>query len=269
MYTFEGSNKDISTNTVTCARSQPTFHCLNLKELSKEEKQYLYQKLYAESEDMMYKFQNLFSSTTDSLCSRKVPVKELTRHLECLGHLKPTFEDSCQPAFRNGLDQLKEKESINDAMSVVKHYCSFFNYRMLEHIINKLGVEQDIQNLATYKENFAKYGERHVFECPAVVGDMNEQGDANMFVTLDESFDYCSVNHLSAFVSNLAQVLNITNTTLRLCRISIGSLKLIFQLPLTIQRAIFSLSTDQELALAGLGVVYLSCGETTCSWRKR
>ena len=250
-----------NTTSVAPVKSKFTFPCLSLKQLSEEDKELLRQKLYSESEDMMYKFQDLFTSTTNSLRVRKIPVKELAGHLKCLGHLKPTFKDIGQLPLRQYLVDLEKKESLDDAMSVINLYCSFFNYRMLEHIINKLGVEQDRVNLARYKEDFARYGERHIFECPAVVGEMSEEGQANMFVTLDDSFDNCNVNHLYAFVSNLEKVLRMDNVSLRLCRIAPGSLKLIFQLPLSVQREIFPLSCDQESALAGLGVVHLSCGD--------
>ena len=88
------------------AKPRLTFHCLNLKELSDKKRRELHQKLYAESEDMMYKFQELFTSTTDSLRRRNIPVKELIRHLECLGQLKPTFDDSGEPAFRHQFPEL-------------------------------------------------------------------------------------------------------------------------------------------------------------------
>ena len=229
--------------------------------MSEEKRRELHQKLYAESEDMMYKFQELFSSITDSLRRRNIPAKELTRHLECLGQLKPTFDDSGEPVFRHQLPELRKSESIDDAMSVVNKYCSFFNYRMLEHIIKKLGTEHDKLKLDQYKEDFAKYGERHVFECPPEVGEISEEEQANMFVTLDDAFDNCNVNHLSAFVSNLQKVLNISDITLRLCHIGPGSLKLIFQLPHFVQQDIFPLSSEQETNLSSLGVVQLSCGD--------
>ena len=253
----------VESNTTSMApvKSKFTFPCLSLKQLSEEDKERLRQRLYAESEDMMYKFQDLFTSTTNSLSSRKVPVRELAHNLGCLGHLKPTFKNSREPPLSENLRELKRTETIDDAMSVINMYCSFFNYRILEHIINKLGAEQDRVNLARYKEDFARYGERHIFECPAVVGEMSEEGQANMFVTLDDSFDNCNVNHLYAFVSNLEKVLRMDNVSLRLCRIAPGSLKLIFQLPLSVQREIFPLSCDQESALAELGVVHLSCGD--------
>ena len=226
--------------------------------MSKEKKEELHQKLYAESEDMMYKFQELFKSTRDSLRKRKVPVKELVHHLECLGQLKPTFNDSGEPVFRHQLPELRKTESVDDAMTVVNKYCSFFNYRMLEHLINNLGTEQDKLKLAKYKEDFAKYGERRVFECPSKVGEMSEEGP-NMIVTLDNSFDNCTVNHLHSFIGNLQKILNIAH--LKLCRISHGSIKLIFQIPHSVQQAIFPLSSEQEAELSSLGVVELSCGD--------
>ena len=243
------------------ARPRFTFHCLNLKDMSDERRRELHQKLYADSEDMIYKFQELFTSTTDSLVRRNISAKTLARHLECLGHLKPTFDDSGEPVFRHQLSELRKSESVDDAMSVVNKYCSFFNYRMVELIIQKLGTEQDKAKLAKYKEDFTKYGERHVFECPSEVGEIYEEGQANMFVTLDDSFDKCNVNHLSAFISNLQKILNISDISLRLCRIGPGSLKLIFQLSLVIQQTIFPLSSDQEAELVHLGVVHLSCGD--------
>ena len=245
---------------VTAAKPHLTFHCLDLKSMAKEEKQQLYQKLYTESENMMYKFQDFFSSTTDSLKQRNVPVRELTRHLECLGQIKPTFEDSGEPVFRHQLPGLRYTKSVDNAMSVINNYCSFFNYRMLEHIINKLGTEQDKLNLIKYKEDFAKYGERHIFECPSEVGQMNE-GHTNVFVTLDETFENCNVSHLYAFVSKLQEVLNISDITLQLKHIAPGSVVLIFQIPLFVQKEIFPLSNTQEADLAALGVVQLSCGD--------
>ena len=234
----------------------------NPDQLSKEEKELLHQRLHADSEDMMYKFQQLFSATSRSLKQRNIPTTVLTSHLECLGSVKPTFKDSGLPPLRHQLPGLANAKTVDAVMSVVKDYCSFFNYRMLEHIINEVGAEQDKQSLAKYKEEFAKYGERHVFECPSEVGRMSEEGHANMFVTLDDSFDNCTVNHLQSFISNLRKTLNISSTiVLKLCRIESGSLKLTFQLPHFVLQDIFPLSHEQEAELFSLGVIQFSCGD--------
>ena len=151
-------------------KSCHTFPRLNPNEGEKEQ---LYERLCRGSEDMIYKFQDLFSETTDSLRERKVPVVELTRHLECLGPVKPTYKDTGLRPLRHQLPGLRNAETVDAVMSVVKDYCSFFNYRMLEHIINKLGSEEDKLNLARYKEDFEVYAECRIFECPSEVGKMS------------------------------------------------------------------------------------------------
>ena len=235
--------------------------------MNEDEKERLHQRLFAESERMEHQFQALFKATRMSLVERDIAVCDLLKHVDCLGSIKPLYKDAPLPVFGCQLPELRKTASVDDAMSVISSYCSFFNYHILEEIIENLGTEQDKMNLEKYKEEFSAYAQRHVFECPSEVGEISEDGQSNMFVTLDVMYDSYTVSHLYAFVSNLQRVLKIPAVSLRLCRIGPGSLKLIFQLLLSLQQVIFSLSSDQEAELAGLGVVNLSCGDyqfTTC-----
>ena len=229
--------------------------------MSNEEKERLHQKLYAESEDMTYKFQKLFRATRRSLLAQKISVGELLKHLDCLGSAEPTFKGSSLPVLGCQLPDLRKTGDVDDVMAVISSYCSFFNYRIVEEIIDNLGTEEDKMNLAKYKEEFSEYAQRHVFECPSKLGQIKEVNHANMFVTLDAIYDNYTVSHLYAFVGNLLKVLNIPAVTLQLCRITPGSMKLIFQLPHIVHKAIFPLTSQQEADLAVLGVMQLSCGD--------
>ena len=234
-----------------------TFPFLDLKKMNKEEKQQLHQRLYAESMDMIDKFQDLFSATTKSLKQRKISVKELLCNLVGLGPLPPAYKGLDLPEFSRKLPELMKSNKIDDAMLVIGTYCSFFNFRMVEHIINKLGTRQDRKNLEKYREEFDKYAERHVFECPSEVGTVSE-GLANMFVTLDETFNSCTVRGLDLFVENLRKTLKIsTGAVFKLTHVAPGSLKLTFQLPYSLLQDIFPLSSEQEAALNGMGVANL------------
>ena len=239
------------------AESDPT-----VPTVSPQQKEQLRRKQYFESEQMMYKFQKLFTDTKKSLREEKVPVDELVGHFECLGYIKPTFTDSDLPSLRHQLPGLADAKTVDAVMSVVKDYCSFFNYHMVEHIIDEFGTKQDKENMASYKEDFTKYAECCITQCPSEVGKMNEEGCANLFVTLDDSFDNCAVSHLNVFIGNLRKILKIpSGVALRLCRVNQGSIKLIFQIPLSLQQTIFPLSSEQEAELSSLGVVQLSCGD--------
>ena len=240
--------------TVAADRQQISFPYLDLEGMSKDEKQQLHQRLYAESVDIMFKFQDLFSKTTKSLMERNISTKDLSNYLMCLGSLKPTYDDSEGSAFRHQLPQLRNSELVDDAMCIVSKYCSFFNYHIIELIINKLGTEQDKENLSRYKEEFAEYGRRHIFECPSEVGERSDHC-ADMFVALDETYDKCTVSNLDLFVINLHKILKVSSGSgLKLCHIEPGSLKLTFQLPLSVLQDTFPLSSEQEAALIGLGV---------------
>ena len=196
-----------------------------------------------------------------SLVERTITVGELLKHLDCLGSIKPLYKGSELPVFGRQLPRLRETENVDRAMSVISSYCSFFNYRIVECIIENLGTDQDKTSLKEYKEEFSVYAQRHVFECPAEAGEIDDEAHANMFVTLDATYDSYTVSHLCSFIRNLQSVLKVPPTSLRLCRIGPGSLKLTFQLPLSIQKDTFPLSGDQEDVLASLGIMLLSCGD--------
>jgi hypothetical protein len=240
-----------------------TFPSLDLQKLSKEEKEKLHQRLYAESMDIMFKFQDLFSSTILSLKERNTSPQDLYSHLVCLGSLKPTlsYDDPKQPVLKHYFPQLRTAERIEEAMGIIGDYCSFFNFRIIELIIDKLGTMEDKANLTKYKKDFSHYARRHVYKCPSELAPVTD-GNAELFMTLDETYDNYTVSSLQLFVRKLAEILKLSSdAALKLCRIELGSLKLTFQIPVFVQEDIFPLSIDQKRALAGLGVVHLSCGD--------
>ena len=246
--------------------------------LNPEKKQQYYEIVSSKSQEMAYKFQKLFTTTRKSLREEKVPVPELVGHLECLGLIKPTFKDTIAGRspmpLRHQLPKLAASETVTveDVMSVVKDYCSFFNYHMLEHIIDEFGTPQDKDNLKAYKEDFNAYAQCCVVGSSEV--DKMIEGDfPNVVVILDDSFDDCTLSHLNMFIADLRKALKLSSDVkLRLCYINRGSIKLTFQLLENhiVQKCIFPLSPKQEALLAGLGVVELSCGDYrfTRQWDK-
>ena len=204
--------------------------------------------------EMVNKFQDLFSATTQSLKMKKVSVKELLCHLVGLGPHPPVYKDPKLPMFMRKLPALTKSKTIDEVMVVIGNYCSFFNFRMLERIIDKLGTGQDKKNLSKYRDDFDQYAKRHVFECPCEVGTVSE-GLANVFVTLDQTFEGFTVRSLELFVENLRNVLKISaGAVFKLCRVEPGSLRLTFQLPYSMLQEIFPLSDQEEEALSCLGV---------------
>ena len=230
-----------------------TFYYDNVEVRNEEQ---TYTTLYAESVKMMHKFQKLFSSVKRSLKVRSITSQDICGHVECLGSLRPVFEDSGLPVLRQQIPKLQQAETVDGAMSIISGYCSFFNFHILESIVEELGSPEDAANLSDYKKDFSEYAKRHVFQCPLEVGAVTSD-DAKMFVTLDDTFNKCSLNTLHLLCSDLREVLNLSpGSGLKLCQIEPGSLKLMFQLPFSLlqDNTIFPLTNLQESALAQLGV---------------
>ena len=204
----------------------------------------------------MLKFQTLFSSLKKSLKTRSITSRDICGHVECLGPLQPVFKHSGLPELQEQIPKLRQAETVDDAMSIISGYCSFFNFHILEPIVKELGSPDDKTNLSDYKKDFSEYAKRQVFQCPLEVGAVTSD-DAKMFVTLDDTFNKCSLNSLRLLCSDLCEVLNLTpGSGLKLCQIEPGSLKLMFQLPFSLlqNNTIFPLTKPQESALAQLGV---------------
>ena len=61
--------------------SASSFPCLDFSGLTHEQQQELRGRLRVESENIMIKFQNLFSTVYESLCAQNIPVNKLVTHL--------------------------------------------------------------------------------------------------------------------------------------------------------------------------------------------
>ena len=228
--------------------------------LTPEKKLQLQEQVSSGSQDMKFQFQDLFASTRASLRQRNVPVAELIEHLDCLGSIKPTYKDTNLPALRQQLPKLENAKTADDIMSVIKNYCSFFNYRMVEHIINKFGTEKDKDSLTCYKEEFKTYAECCVISCPMEVCTTEDDNHSKMFVVIDDSFENCTPSHLHIFIGHIRKVLKLSSqTVLNLYNIDPGSIKLTFGMSTLVQRLTFPLSCQQEYELESLGVMQLSC----------
>ena len=247
-----GSRLEVAVN------SKFSFPSIVLKNLSTAQRSQLEARLYGESNDMGFKFRALFSSTFKSLKQRNVPVLHVVQELAGLSHIQPVYSDSELPAFRKQYSALRKATSIDDIMWVVLDYCSFFNIQILECIIESLGSDEDKRMLQTYQDTFFEYAKRKVYDMPSEVCPVSDNCQALVYVTLDDSYNDCTLNQLRLFHSKLCSILQVSKTVLQLCFIKSGSLKLTFQVPSFVKSPTLPLTSDQESSLMNLGVISFS-----------
>ena len=239
-----------------------SFPYLNVSGLTDEQQQELRSRLRVESQEIMFKFQQLLSRVYESLCSQNVSVKKLVTHLLSLGALDPVSKESQKPLLQTFQQELRNAESIEDVLWVIRDYFSFFNYHVIEYIVGGLGTDQDKVELQSYKKDFHQYSKRRIYECPPVYGPMSDAGHAVLDLKVDSAYEQFTVEELENFRYRLSRIFCVSSqSVLRLCRVEKGSFQLIFQVPLFVHQEIFPLSSEQERALEAEGVIRLTCGD--------
>ena len=242
-----------------------SFPCLDVKGLTQEQHKKLKSRLRVESQEIMFRFQQLLSRVYESLCKQKVPVGKLVTHLLSLGALDPVYrrqKDAQKPLFQTFFQELQNATSIEGVLWIIRDYFSFFNYHVIEHIVCKLGTVQDKVELQNYKKEFHQYSKRRIYECPPVYGPRSDTDHADLVVKADSVYEKFTVEEVENLEYRLTRIFNVSpQSVLRLCQLEEGCIQLIFQVPSFVQQEIFPLSREQEKDLAAMGVTKLTCGE--------
>ena len=275
----EETQKPLETGSPTPTSKTSSFPYLKVSGLTPEQQEGLRIRLCVESEDIVRKFGHLRSIVYESLCERNVPVDKLVTHLLSLCAFDSVYKESQKPALQTFFQELRNAKRIEDVLYIIKDCISFFNYHVIEHIVNELGTEQDRVELQSYEREFDEYSKRRVCECPPVYGSKNNADHADLVVKVDSVFEAFTVKELKKFQYRLGRIFCVApQSVLHLCQVEEGCLQLIFQVPSFVQEVIFPLSSEQESALAAEGVIRLTCGDyqfaaevgshcvVTCHW---
>ena len=229
---------------------------MNTEGLTSDEQEILRGKLLDEFEKITMCFSHLMSETCKSLIERGVTVLELVRVLIYLGAFQPSVGQ--KPVLEEKLENLRKAERIDDVFYILRHYVSFFNYNIIEHVINELGSAEDCERLRTYKAELDEYSKRSVFECPSY--SIFQPDHADLVMKIEGTLEY-NVKQLETFKARVSSIIHLSKYTLRLCSVEKGCLELQFQIPHFVEETIFPLSQDQQEALREQGVKKLMCGD--------
>ena len=245
-----------------CQTPIPTassFPYLDHSGLTHEQQQKLEERLWYETKEIILRFQKLVSATIKSFQKQCVPLDELVSHvMQALGAFDPVWK---KPVFTDYQEQIKAAKTIPKVFLILNDYFSFFNYHIIEHIIEELGTEEDKAELQRYKEDFKQYAKRRIFECPPEFGLVSDADHAYIIVKTDLQFDKYTVQATKGLCHQLSNILCVSSGILRLCRVDKGCFQLMFQVPCFVQQEIFPLSREQKKALADMSVIRLTCGD--------
>ena len=145
-------------------------------------------------------------------------------------------------------DEIQEVQDASKMVCIVLKYCSFFNYKFLENLMNITEYKAGQHLMAKYKEDFANYvNEIAVNENPDGTG-MHGQEGILFSVELDESFKYCRQFYLDVLTLDLCDILGVRKEFLHIRRVVKGCVRVIFHLPILFKDMVFPLTEENTQA---------------------
>lgn len=210
---------------------------LDMSELDELDRQDIVQKLSQDTSSIIQSFADLDSNTSQSLKKQDVSVGTLINVALSIGVYVCTSDDKAALVQENKENMIQEAKTIDTVFISLRNYWSFFDYDILSHIIRHLGSDSDKDNLREYDEKFKLFCERKVTEVSPNIFDQDGQKRKRRryFVVLVTRDIVQNLKDIKAAERKVASLLGLNVSTLRLHRIDIGSIILVFSIPLFLQ----------------------------------
>ena len=226
------------------ARDELCFPHINEIASDKEQEKLLKERLQIDTKDIMAKFYILINKLFNSLEDQDLPPEKLETHLRKLLQTEKLLISN-----------------VKDAQRIIEKNSSFYNYHLVEHMIELIGTERDKQALQKYIASFTHYAQRRVFECPAkLTTQARTPGDVKLIIKLDTDC-YFKAAELKKFQKMFFKILELPLTVPRLECVKKGCFKITFLIASYIKETTFPLTPDQKTALVELKVIRLVCGK--------
>ena len=247
--------------------------------------------LLTDAETIGHEFALLCLKTKDSFEQRGVTPQMLADALLDLMVYKPG--SSCHdivPLLKEEGGALMKARTIRETFHALRPHMSFFNYEILQFIIEAKGSDDNKVSLATFLRDFKEFCRRHVFEVPFTTYSNghrldNHKAKQRLHVKVTKHFKAAFLTKSEAVPSTsdtsqarsicssklginledakniqrkLANILDLNPSSLFLDTISEGSVILTFLLPICVSLA--GLDCNPEIVLLSSNGVIILCG---------
>ena len=232
------------------------FPYLDTSSLTEEEKQDLEDSLLEDMKKIDFKYGHLVTSVRKSLQKQGVTPGDLATSLVSLELFKS--HENQQSGFSIVGMKLTNASSIQDIFQELSCFWSFFNYELLEYIIQIYGTPADEANLQMYLDDLKTFCRRKIFEVPphAYGNESNKENCTKWRVKLDDEIK--DLLQLRKVKRKIAKLLGLELSTLILCDITKGCVEVVFLIPQLVAQKVFPLSDAQRSALSANHVKYSS-----------
>ena len=228
-----------------CPKSRYPY--LDMSKLSEDDKDNLAQILISYVKEIVKSFSKLSFTTSKSLKRRNVTIDELRNVVVNFSGDKSLSE------------ALRRESTIDGMFSILGEHWSFFNYEILEHIIDTLGDDDDREKMDAYVAKFKTFCQHKVFEVSrdSYGSEMcSVKKGRKSFVVVIEKSMLQNLGDVKRAQHKIASILEIPSAQLRLHQIDEGSVILVMSVPDDVAQELFPLSKNKirELKIEGFTI---------------
>ena len=205
-------------------------------------KEQLYQDLYVQTDKMKSKFASFKVAVQRDLESSGIEVETIVDFLVGYDDSFETVLSSCtrmSPLFRK-----------------IGKFMSFFDYNILEYLIENYGSDSIKERLKEYEGLFKDFSKRRVIECPSDAFGESEESERVVTLVSDKTLDALTLEDLKKFKYKVNSILG--NKLIKVLRVEGGSVKITFRM---FEFDKFSITEEQRILLQREGVISITYGD--------
>jgi len=198
------------------------------------------------------KFEALLTSFFYYIEKEKVNVNIFSLKSVLKGVIRqPTIYEDDDEFTSEDIRQLKVDDTSSKFAYIVRSYCSFFNFSLLEKLMKLAKYNDGLHMIEDYKKDFDKYlQEVNILEIPHGTG-INGDESKLFVVELSDCFKYCRGTYINVLKRDLSRQLGIEENCLNLSIIKKTSIHVVFQVYQSLE-IIFPLNDELKCALKNL-----------------
>ncbi len=161
-------------------------------------------------------------------------------------------------------DKLEDFD-LRELWTIFLSYCSFFNFKLLERVIRRIGFEKGKGMMEGYRDRFTSYIQNIVTKCPSGIG-MKGENHVKLLVKLDEYFENCNMDKLKLLGRDICRIIKADPEKLQVEKVEMGCVCVTFHLHMSAIPDGFWLTEDEitqfrSLQYMNAKILKLQCGD--------
>ncbi len=227
-----------------------SFPYLDTSSLDEDDRIELEDRLIADTTEMIISF-TAFTLIIQESFEKRIPLDKIKYSVLNIKVLDP-----------KDTKDIKNAQNVAQVFMTLSDYISFFNYEIVQYLIELLGSPDDQTKLREYCSALDQFCQRNVFEVPAkVFSSQSRNKPAKVFV-LKCTEQGATLEYVRRLTRRIAGALGLQRAALQLRSVRQGCLELHFLITVAVAKRIYPVSPTVQAALSAMGVKVLTCGST-------